>query len=102
MPPWLSVWLIRWGLGERLEKAKPSDYRHWFGVLCLLPVFVIAFQTFGKRVFDLSGIYLWLGVVAFMLISFVGIHLWARFVPAWVSGLLAIVTWVCLFLWLYR
>jgi hypothetical protein len=36
-PPFLTLLLVRIGLGERLEKAKSEDYRAWFGFLFLFP-----------------------------------------------------------------
>lgn len=100
MPPWLAVWIARWGLGERFRKATPHDYRYWIGALCLFPVFMITGATVFDRAGNLASVYLWLVATALMVVYFVALNAWARLVKPIVSGLLAVGTWAVLFLWL--
>jgi|SRR5580692_11059770 hypothetical protein len=101
MPPWLSVWIARWLGVEKPRKATPYDYRLWFGVLFLTPVLMVAFERSGNRFFDASTFTLWIFVTVYMLVVLIGCIVWARFVPAMVSLVLAVLAWAALFFFFY-
>jgi hypothetical protein len=93
MPPWLLVYLSRWLGGERLRKATPYDYRWHFGFLFLFPVLTVLFLKCGKRFFDASIFTVWLYLTVYGLVGFFVCIVWARFVPATVSLVLAVLAW---------
>ncbi|HWA86166.1 MAG TPA: hypothetical protein VG710_08095 [Opitutus sp.] len=94
MPPWLKLWIGRWLAGERLEKAKPGDYRTAFGFLFLMPVFLLVFMKIGRAAFDSSsGVVLWAFSSAAIGFGLVVLFAWSRFVPARVSLVLGIIAW---------
>lgn len=86
--------------GERFRKATPEDYRFHFSAFFLGGVFMIVAGIFGRHFLDhASGMMIW--VCATVVISVLAgcVFLWARFVPATVSLILAIITWGA-FVWL--
>jgi hypothetical protein len=97
MPPWLTIWFARWAGGERIEKSKPEDYRYWFGVPGQLPLLVMAGTS--VPIFAFSGITLWIAATAFGICAFGVAHLWARFIPARMSLIIAIPAWVAFYFW---
>jgi hypothetical protein len=86
--------------GERLEKATPDDYRLWFsyffffGILMFVSVFLGA--GFLKHASTLS---IWVGAVIVISLMAFGLVVWAKRIPAPVSLVLGIITWVA-FIWL--
>jgi hypothetical protein len=102
MPPWLTIWFWRWSLGERFRKAQAWDFRYWVGSLFLVPLFVMGALTFGNRIFDLSGIQLWLGFTGVCLVGYIGVNLWARSIPWRVSAILSIISWAGFYYWIAR
>ena len=100
MPPFLTLLLIRIGLGERLEAAKSEDYRAWFGFFFLFPVAVGLPGYFGHSFpARAGGVSIWLSLVAGSLVFLVVQGLWTLFVRAWISLTLGLVTWLAL-LWM--
>jgi hypothetical protein len=93
MPPWLTFWIARFASGERMRKGESADYQYWFGVLFLFPLTVGLFMKFGARLFDRSALIVWLGVTLVAVADFFVARLWARFVPAMVSLVLAALVW---------
>ncbi|MBL9214827.1 MAG: hypothetical protein JNG83_05050 [Opitutaceae bacterium] len=88
------------GSGEKIDKAKPQDYRYWFGVLVLTPIFigVFAFLPFGKKILDRgSTVAVWTYMVVAGLVGLVALHFWARWVPARISLFLGIGVWAMCF-----
>jgi hypothetical protein len=80
-----------------MEKSKPEDFRYWSGVLGQLPL-VIMMGT-SLPIFDFSGVALWAAATALGLCAFGIAHLWARFIPAKMSLLIAIPAWVGFCFW---
>jgi hypothetical protein len=100
LPGFLTLLLVRVGLGERLEKAKSEDYRAAFGFLFLLPCWVSLSTYFGRSFLDhASGIGVWAALVASGLLFLVVQAIWILFVPSVVSLVLGVITWLAV-LWL--
>lgn len=100
MPPWMYLWLLRIASGEKIEKAKPYDYRYWFGVFALTPIFIgtFAFVPFGKHILDQgSALSIWVYSCVNMFILYVLLVLWARWVPAKISLFISIGVWAVAF-----
>ena len=103
MPPWLGVWIRRWVAGERLEKAKPRDYRMVFGFFLLMPVFMLVFGVFGGEALDSSsGLVLWVWTSIAMGVFLALLFAWSKFVPAAVSIILGLPAWAGLAYWFYH
>lgn len=99
MPPFLYVWLLRFGLGERLEPATPFDYRIWFGALFLTPVLLGTFLWLASPVMNLgTTTEIWLGITLLGVTTYFLTLLWARLVPARISLGMAVAAWVVAFL----
>jgi hypothetical protein len=94
LPSFLTLLLVRIGLGERLEKAKSEDYRAWFGFLFLLPCWVGLSVYTGYFFLDhAGGVALWTFLVASALLFLVMQAIWILFVPASVSLTLGVIAW---------
>lgn len=102
MQAWLAVFIGRLLRGERLEKANRDDYRLWFGVLCLTPLYMVIFAQFEKPLGDASTFILWFGVTGFSLVIVATLLVWARFVSAFVSLGLSVLSWGLMFAWFYH
>ncbi len=92
----LAQLLMRIAGGERLRKAQPQDYRLWFGVLALLPVFLGCFMglPFGRRILDEgSSPAIWLYMTAAGAAFFITLTFWSKWVPAMASLLVAMIAW---------
>jgi hypothetical protein len=99
-PGFLTLLLVRIGLGERLEKAKSEDYRAWFGFLFLLPCWLGLSVYFGHSFLDhASGVAVWASLVGSALLFLVVQSFWTLFVPARVSLTLGVITWFAI-LWM--
>jgi len=88
--------LLRIASGERLEKATPADYRYWFGLLALTPVWIAAFALapFSVKILEHgTSLTLWLYLMFVALSLWAALTVWARLVPARVSGALAVCAW---------
>src|SRR5262249_46559004 len=86
LPGFVTLLLVRIGLGERLEKAKSEDYRAVFGFLFLLPCWLGLSAYLGHSFFDhASGLAIWAAVVASGLLFLVAQAVWVLFIPASVS-----------------
>jgi hypothetical protein len=100
LPGFLTLLLVRIGLGEQLEKAKSEDYRAWFGFLFLLPCWLSALVYLGHSFLGhASGVAIWAALVGSALFLFVVQALWILFVPASVSLALGVITWLAI-LWM--
>ena|ERR1700675_336022 len=93
MPPWLAIWIARFASGERLRPGERADYRYWFGVLFLFPAEVLLFVWFCSPFLKRSGVIIWLVLTAFGVLSLFSALLWAKYVPAALSLVLAVVAW---------
>ena len=105
MPPWIYVWILRYALGERMEKTQPKDYRHWFGIFALFPVWIVTFaqNPIGRDILDKgSMLAVWAYGVVFMITLILTQILWGRWVKARVSLILAVVTWPTVFWFFFR
>lgn len=92
----LAQLLMRIAGGERLRKAQPEDYRLWFGLLALMPIFLGFFMALplGRRIFDEgSSAFIWLYVTATGACLFVALSFWRKWVPAGISFLVAVIAW---------
>jgi hypothetical protein len=98
MPTWLAIWIARFASGERLRPAASGDYRFWFGVLFLFPIWLEVFVLFGGKFLNGSAIIVWLNVTIAAVAGLFFVALWSRFVPAKVSIVLAAFSW-SMFLW---
>lgn len=88
--------LVRIANGEKYRPARPEDYRQWFGVLALSPFFLagIAFSPIGRKILnhESTGV-VWLYLTLSMTLG-VGVLLaWIRWIPAWVSLVVAVAAW---------
>ena len=91
--------LVRIAIGERLEKAKPDDYRLWGGLLLFLPIGLLFYPLFGK-VFEANGLILWASLVGFGLVCFAG-FCWFKRQPWRLMLLLGVPAWtVALVVWI--
>ena len=100
LPGFLSLLLVRIGLGEQLEKAKSEDYRTWFGFLFLLPCWLSVSLYFGHSFLaHASGVAVWAAAVASALLFLIVQAVWILFVPAIVSLVLGVLTWLAI-LWM--
>ena len=98
LPGFLTLLLVRVGLGERLENAKSEDYRAWFGFLFLLPCWVGLSVYAGHSLLDdAGGVALWAFLVASALLFLVIQAMWILFVPASVSLTLGVIAWFGIF-----
>jgi hypothetical protein len=76
-----------------MRKSEAADFRYWFGVLFLFPLTVGLFMKFGMRLVGGSALVVWVGITLLGVSSFFIARLWARFVPAVVSFVLALLVW---------
>jgi hypothetical protein len=93
----LTQLLIRIAGGEKIRKAESKDYRLWFGLLALFPLFVATFVffPFGKRIIDQGSIgAVWACMAIGGVLFWTILQLWMKWIPAMVSLALAIVAWV--------
>lgn len=100
MPPWLYVWIFRFARGERLEKAKPYDYRYWYGVLTLTPAWIAAFALTppGEKIMSQGSIFaVWAYMVSGMIALWISLLLWAKWVPAKIGLIVGICVWAIAF-----
>ena len=99
-PGFLTLLLVRIGLGERLEKAKSEDYRAWFGFLFLFPCWLFLPAHFGHSFLDhATGVAVSAALVGSALLFLVAQAIWILFVPALVSLALGVITWLAI-LWM--
>jgi small-conductance mechanosensitive channel len=103
MPPWLLIWIFRFGRGERFRKATPGERRYGTGLFLIVAVLFIAVELSNHLGHTQSSLYdrtsplvLWLCATAFMVALVFGSFFWARLVPARISGILAVVAWAVL------
>jgi hypothetical protein len=100
MPPWLLIWIARWASGERFRKATPAEWRWYTALVVFMPVYAFSFIRLGHSYLARAGA---VGVWFYMMGSLAGLGLctfvWTRFVPAFVSVMVAVVVWGLL-LWL--
>ena len=94
MPPWITIWIARLAFGEQLRKARPADYRSWFGFFALLPICVALGVNSGHSFLNKAGpVAILLALSASLIIFFAVSYFWARLVPAMVSLVLGIIVW---------
>jgi hypothetical protein len=103
MPPWLLMWIFRFGRGERFRKATPEERRYGAGYFLIAAVVFIAFELSDHLGHTHSALYdttspwiLWLSATAFMTALFFISIFWARLVPARISAILAGIAWAVL------
>jgi hypothetical protein len=100
VPGFLTLLLVRIGLGEQFEKAKSEDYRAWFGFLFLLPCSLGLSLYFGHSFLaNASGLAVWASLVGSALLFLIVQAIWILFVPASVSLTLGVITWLAI-LWM--
>jgi hypothetical protein len=100
MPPWLFIWIARFGSGERFRKATPADWRFHTGFFVLIPIYMTIGVFFGQSFIDkASAPMIWI-VLTLSMIVFLAIGcLWAKFIPAFISLILGVIAWAT-FAWL--
>jgi hypothetical protein len=104
MPPWLLIWIFRFGRGERFRKATPGERRYFAGYFLLVAMVFIVVElsnhlshSFTTFIFDnATPLNLWLGFTLLMSVFFFGAVFWARYVSARISSILAVIAWVLL------
>jgi len=101
MPSWLLIWIARWTSGERFRKATSEDYRWHFSTAFFSGVLMIIGMTLGSTFLEhASAISIWICGTAVVIASYFGATAWARFVPAVISLVLAIIAWGA-FAWIF-
>src|SRR5208282_4140596 len=55
MPPWLYIWIARFGSGEQFRKATPADWRFHTGFFVLVPIYMIVGVYFGHSFLERAG-----------------------------------------------
>lgn len=93
MPLWLVIWIARFASGERLRRTKREDYRYWFAAFLLFPISVALFLWFGGPVLQRSARVVWTVLIIFGVSDILVCLLSARYIPAAVSLVLAMVVW---------
>jgi hypothetical protein len=98
--PWLSLFILRLLMGERFRKATPTELRWYSGGFASLPIWMALFVRLGHSYLEHAGA---IGIFGYMmvclLVGFVWLAAWARFVPSDVSWWIGGVVWV-ITLWL--
>ena len=83
-----------------ISKVRPANYRYCFSLLLSLPIAIAIFFTtmhwFDKR----SMFIFWLALIGYGLIALLFSLLWAKYVPAKVSLILALITWPIMY-WVF-
>jgi hypothetical protein len=103
MPPWLTIWIIRFVSGERFRKATPRDNRFWSGFFFLFPIYFFVMMAFERPfLHNASAVTIWLVLTPVCVALVFGSFLWARLVPARISWTLAAVAWPVLLWYLWH
>lgn len=98
----LDSLIIRILSGERLRKSTPAEKQNGVAYLCLLPVYFIVFQEFGRPLFEhRSATTLYIFFVSAVGCVFFGTWYWGKLVPQKTSMLLAAGTWSAFFMWVW-
>ena len=98
--------LVRFALGERLEKSRPED-RRWgaaslLGIAVMLSILILAekyYRPVVEKIGNLGALRLWAMAVFGMSALVFAMYYWMRHVPQRVTITLAVLVWVLL-LWM--
>ena len=94
MSLWLTIFLGRWGSGERFRRATAEDYRFHFGFFFCMPVFLTLSRLFAGPFLNQAAPWsIWLGLTIAISLGAFGLRMWARYVPQAISLVLGIVAW---------
>jgi hypothetical protein len=103
MPPWLLIWIFRFGRGERFRKATPGERRYGAGLFLIVAVVFIVVELMNHLGHTHSALYdttnpwiLWLCATAFTTALLFTSFFWARRVSARTSAILAGIAWAVL------
>jgi hypothetical protein len=98
--PWLSLFILRLLMGERFRKATPTELRWYSGGFAFLPVWMALFVYLGHSYLNhASAIGIFGYMMVCLLVGFLWLAAWARFIPSDVSWWVGGVVWV-IALWL--
>ena len=97
----LSAYLIgmqictRLLIGRHYRKATSKELRWYSGFFLFIPIWGAVFVYFGHSYLDRTGaVGIWFCAMGGLLVAYLWLWFWARFVPAFVSWWLAGFVWV--------
>jgi hypothetical protein len=86
--------LLRIFSGESLCKATPAELSWYSGFFFFFPIYAVLFVAFGRLFLDHAGAFgVWVYSMVCIGVAGTSLALWARFVPAAVSWVLAAMVW---------
>jgi hypothetical protein len=98
MPAWLFIWIARWASGERFRKATPAERRWYSAFFLFMPIYMFFFVRLGHSFLDRAGaVSIWFYMMGCLAVLGLCTFLWARFVPALVSVIVAVAVWGVMF-----
>jgi len=93
--PWLSLFILRLLMGERFRKATPSELRWYSAWFAFLPIWLALSVEIGHSYLDRAGpIGIWLYAMSIIVVGFLWLAAWAKFVSSTVSWWIGGIVWV--------
>ena len=87
--------LIRILSGERYRKATPAELRWASAVFAFIPVWGALGIYLGHSYLDHANPFgIWIFMMSCLLIAFIWLYVWTRFVPAMASWILGAIIWL--------
>jgi hypothetical protein len=87
--------LLRILSGERYRKSTPAERRWGGGFFLFMPVFIfVGVHLAHKHIERANSVGVWFYMMVYLLIWSAFLFVWARYVPAMVSLMLGIITWI--------